>query len=384
MLIRKRGKGFDGDLTLKKFSAQYNFTLVSHDGNGQALRTLIDLGAIEMYGRLLKLPYWSCLGATDQDPQVKGEIDDWWEEMAADAHDRARLFAYLQMQMKAQGIYSGDINGHPDPSLLRAVRAYRMALGQPDDLNLDSDFLRRYLTADNVEVRKLAAAKLDQIAQREGALPVAAAPAPAATAPSAGLASNAPSPAPAPVPPKAAAPAAAPAPAPVATQVTPAAAQPVASAAAAAPSPVPAAQQVNFRPAPIPAAPIPTAPVLGARQANNIAIAYRPGDPAFVGVRTSSNGYLYCYMVDDHQRVSQLFSAADQPLVRVSAGEVSVFAASRAAGRRAVACFSSARILGQYPLDVTGIQGGVDALRMKFASVSGNSFEMGVFHVKYQ
>ena len=88
VLIRKRGKGVDGDFTLKKWSVQYNFTLVSHDGNGQALRTLIDLGAIELFGRLLKLPYWSCLGASDRDPEVTSEIDDWWEEMAADPRDR--------------------------------------------------------------------------------------------------------------------------------------------------------------------------------------------------------------------------------------------------------------------------------------------------------
>jgi len=124
VLVRKKGRGFDGDLTLKKFSVQYNFTLVSNDGNGQAMRTLIEIGAIELYGRLLKLPYWSCLGASEEDPSVKGEIDDWWEEMAADPHDRGRLMAYLQFQMKAQGVYDGEINGRADPALLRAVRSF--------------------------------------------------------------------------------------------------------------------------------------------------------------------------------------------------------------------------------------------------------------------
>jgi len=166
-----------------------------------------------MYGRLLKLPYWSCLGASEQDPEVKAEIDDWWEEMAADPHDRGRLFAYLQMQMKAQGVYDGEINGRVDPALLRAVRAYRVALGQPDDLNLDSTFLRKYLAADHAEVRKIAATKLDGIALLEGPLP---APTPAPTASTA---------TPPNVPPVAAAPTAGPTP----EQVSTPARQPVAA-----------------------------------------------------------------------------------------------------------------------------------------------------------
>src|SRR5258708_18956889 len=145
------------------------------------------------------------MGSSERDTEVKSEIEDWWEEMAADQRDRARLFAYLQMQMKAQGVYDGQINGRVDPALLRAVRAYRVALGQPDDLNLDSTFLRKYLAADHAEVRKIAATKLDSIALLEGPLP---APTPAPTASTA---------TPPNVPPVAAAPTAGPTPAQVST-----------------------------------------------------------------------------------------------------------------------------------------------------------------------
>jgi len=71
VLLRKHGNGYDGDLTVKNFSIEYNFTLVSSDANGQALRTLIEFGAIGLYGRMLKLPYWTCRGASDQDPVVR-------------------------------------------------------------------------------------------------------------------------------------------------------------------------------------------------------------------------------------------------------------------------------------------------------------------------
>jgi hypothetical protein len=416
VLLRKRGTGYDGDLTLKKFSVQYNFTLVSHDGNGQALRALIELGAIEMYGRLLKLPYWSCIGASEQDPEVKAEIDDWWEEMAADPHDRGRLFAYLQMQMKAQGVYDGQITGRVDPALLRAVRAYRVALGQPDDLNLDSTFLRKYLAADHAEVRKIAATKLDSIALLEGPLP-ASTPAPTASTAT-----------PPNVPPVAAAPTAGPTPAqvstpdrqPVAAQsvtaAPPAPARTASAAPAAAQESMPIAQTASSLPAsatpaaaprlvkavwtppsssdpalkPIARAapPVATIPIEGSRPANNAA--YRAGEPFFVGVISPRDGYLYCYLVDDQKRVSQFYPAPAQPLARVSGGTLTVvnsgspLLASRLGSREEVACFSSPKDLGRQPLDLWGITGGLEGLKSRFATAVSGAFAMGVFDVKVQ
>lgn len=446
VLIRKRGKGFDGDLTLKKFGIQYNFTLVSHDGNGQALRTLIEIGAIEMYGRLLKLPYWSCIGSSDQDPEVKSEIDDWWEEMAADQRDRARLFAYLQMQMKAQGVYDGEVNGRVDEALLRAVRAYRVALGQPDDVNVDSTFLRKYLAADHVEVRKLALAKLQDIALQEGPLPPpAAAPiaqsAPA-TAQNAATAQSAAAPQGTPatvqsaataqgtastqsVPPVAArslvtapiasassaVPGPAAAPLPGASSPSMTAPRPVTEAAPApvqpsAPPPVAAVQPAITRPAPIASAapaqaaglkqvayrptqaPVATIPIEGSRPANNTA--YRAGEPFFVGVISPRDGYLYCYLVDDQKHISQFYPAPTQPLARASGGALTVLnpesplLASRPGRREEVACFSSPKDLGRQPLDVSAIGGGLDGLKSRFAVAVSGAFAMGVFDVKVQ
>jgi hypothetical protein len=447
VLIRKRGKGYDGDLTLRKFSVQYNFTLVSHDGNGQALRTLI-----ELFGRLLKLPYWSCIGATDQDPEVRAEIDDWWEELAGDPNERGRLFAYLQMQMKAQGVYDGEVNGRIDQPLLRAVRAYRMALGQPDDLNLDAAFLRKYLEADQAEVRKIAASNLADIAIKEGPLPepvaqnTAAAPPPAQVAqaaPPAGPAAPAPqqqvaqasASAPAPQPARAASaaaaapapqqvaqapaaqparaastPAAAPAPQQVAQAAAPAA-QPVkpASTPAAAPAPQQVAQAAATRPVAAagvaassaaqpaatsvqevayrPAQPVAHIPIEGSRPANNSA--YKAGEPFFVGVISPHDGYLYCYLIDDQQHVSQFFPAPAQSPSRVSGGTLTVvnstspLVASHPPRREEVACFTSPKDLGRQPLDPTSVLG-LDALKTRFAIAVSGGYAMGVFDVKVQ
>jgi len=444
VLLRKHGNGYDGEMTLTNFAIEYNFTLSSNDGNGQALRTLIELGAIELYGRLLKLPYWSCLGASAQDPQVSAEIDDWWEEMASDPRDRGRLLGYLQVQMKAQGLYDGAINGQVSPRLLRTVRAYELALGMPDGLNLDAAFLHKYLTADHAEVRKVAAAKLAEIDQKEGPLPPEpiaqaapqgapagqAAPVAQTTTPGPGspVARNTPqnsSPTPgAPGvqsgPSVARAPVAAPmasattvaaapsagVPAPLATSqtatgpaaVTPAALvpAPVAAAQAAAkqtstlaaspaaqPTPAAGVQKAAFHPP----APVATIPIEGSRPASKGA--YQAGEPFFVGVISPHDGYLYCYLVDDRLSVSQFYPTPAQAPTRLAGGTLTVvnsaspLVANHRGRREQVACFSSPKDLGRQPLEPESVRG-LEALKTRFAIAVSGAYAMGVFDVNVQ
>lgn len=178
VLVRRKGNGFDGDLSLKKFGVQYNFTLTSSDAQGQALRTLVELSVIELYGRLLKIPYWSCLGLTDADPGVALEIEDWWETLRGDIPS---LVSYLQIQMQARGLYKGEIDGQLSEALRRAIRAYRLAMGLPGDLNLDLEFFRKYLATDHLALQARALAELARInghggAGAAGARPAAARP----------------------------------------------------------------------------------------------------------------------------------------------------------------------------------------------------------------
>jgi peptidoglycan hydrolase-like protein with peptidoglycan-binding domain len=174
VLIRRKGRGYDGDLTLKKFGVQYNFVFNSSDGQGQALRTLVELSVIELYGRLLKIPYWTCLGLTDSDPGVAAEIEDWWETLRGDLPS---LAAYLQAQMRAKGLFDGEVDGVIDERLLRAVMAYKAALGLPEDTNFDGDVFRRYLIADHSRIQPLAVQKLAAINAKRGPTgPVATSP----------------------------------------------------------------------------------------------------------------------------------------------------------------------------------------------------------------
>jgi negative regulator of replication initiation len=155
VLIMREGAGTDAELSLNKFGVNFNFTLARSEGSAQALRTLAELATIELFGRLLKIPYWSCLNVDANDPQVASEIVDWWETLAANP---VLLVAYFQQQMKARGLYPGEATGDVDDSLLHAIKIYQRAIGESESTTLDFDFFRRYLSVDHAATGKKALA----------------------------------------------------------------------------------------------------------------------------------------------------------------------------------------------------------------------------------
>ena len=169
-LLYKEGAGTDGEGTIKKLGLNFSYSLSRSDGQAQALRNLVELAAIELVGRLNKLPYWQCLGINGNGDEVKLEVSDWWEELNA---DKVRLITYLQRQLKARGVYSGDIDGEPDDELLNGLLAYRRALGIPATSKVDEPFFTAYLAANHQEVQASARA---EFAKYLASRPVPAAP----------------------------------------------------------------------------------------------------------------------------------------------------------------------------------------------------------------
>lgn len=160
ILVMKEGTGVDGEAMIRKLGLNFNFTVSKSEGQAQALRTLIELAAIELIGKLHKLPYWTCLGATDQDETVAAEILDWWESLAADPRE---LVLYFQKQMAVRGIYEGEIDGRVSDDLLRAIKIYQQAMGMSESSTLDLDFFRRYLATNHGEVQPKAQARYKEI-----------------------------------------------------------------------------------------------------------------------------------------------------------------------------------------------------------------------------
>jgi hypothetical protein len=99
--------GMQGTVDNKTFGVSYNFNVNRSEGVGGGVRNLVELATIELFGKLLRIPYWQCLGVPPSHPMVKREIGDWYFNLV----EEGKLVAYMQNQLRIMGRYNGPANG---------------------------------------------------------------------------------------------------------------------------------------------------------------------------------------------------------------------------------------------------------------------------------
>lgn len=171
VVIFKEGKGFDADATISKFGINYNMSLSRSEGQSQALRNLVELAAIELFGKLTRTPYWICLGSTGDQPEIRREIEDWYYGFQANP---PQLTAWFQNQLRLRGYYNGVVDGADSHELRIAAAGYRKALGLPEEGGLDFAFFVAYLAADHADVMAGAPAPTLAALPPDGASPARA------------------------------------------------------------------------------------------------------------------------------------------------------------------------------------------------------------------
>lgn len=143
--IRRFGKGRDGGLIFEKFGAKYSFNVSRTGGTASSLRALIQLGAIELYGKLFKVPFWQCTGADPSQSGIRDLTTQWFIQLY-DPADPRPFVLWLQRQMRARGLYGGALDGIATPELEQAAQAYGTLLDNPQDYGT---YFQRYLRADH-------------------------------------------------------------------------------------------------------------------------------------------------------------------------------------------------------------------------------------------
>jgi Domain of unknown function (DUF4384) len=123
--VFKSGSGVDGEAEYKKFGINFSQTLQRAEGQSQALRTLVELGVVELFGRLFRMPYWKCLGVSAAHDAVRQETADWYYMLS----NNSELVPWMQIQLRNRGAYSGPIDGKPNAAYLAAVQLARKVLG---------------------------------------------------------------------------------------------------------------------------------------------------------------------------------------------------------------------------------------------------------------
>lgn len=279
IVILQQGSGTDASSTIRKFNINYQSSTSRSEGTAIALRNLIELATIELLGKLVKIPYWRCLGAKDNDPEAKSEVSDWFEGMVQ-SENQGELFTYFQFHLSRLGLYEGEINGTPSKELADAIRKYRVVLGMSETSDLNAELFGMHLGANRSTVRGKVETLLAEAAAAKPPVDAAAsAKAPTPNPPSAGTA-----------------------PAPVQVAV---AAQANATQAANQ------TQAVNQTQAAAPG---------GAIDLKFLALKTQPANGAEVDVKLSANGEatVYCFMKDAAGAVIRLLPNAGAKQVRLS------------------------------------------------------------------
>lgn len=166
--IIRAGSGLEAEAEYKKFGINYQSNLSRSEGTSQALRNLVELASVELFGKLTKTPYWICLGGTSQAESVKNEISDWYSGMYSDGE----IVSFWQQQMRIRGLYAGEINGQNDAALIAAITAYRDALGLGKTAVVDLAFFTAYLDANHYDIAPKAREKLASYQSPAAPIPI--------------------------------------------------------------------------------------------------------------------------------------------------------------------------------------------------------------------
>jgi hypothetical protein len=119
----------------------FSFATSRADGPAQAARNMIELATVELVGKLIKAPYWQCVGTPDTDAEVQREMDDWFFSM-----EEEERISFYQNRMRERRYYDGAVNGQSDAAFASALLGYRKAMGLSPQGPLDIDFFKQFVT----------------------------------------------------------------------------------------------------------------------------------------------------------------------------------------------------------------------------------------------
>ena len=105
---------------ISKLGASFNVSLGKAEGLHQAVRTLIELSAIEVLGKLAEVPFWRCLQVDHTNPAVVAEAKAWFDGMS-----KAEKIAFVQGALSEQGIHRGAETGVIDAATKDAIAHYQ-------------------------------------------------------------------------------------------------------------------------------------------------------------------------------------------------------------------------------------------------------------------
>lgn len=143
LVITRAGKGGELGGKLGKVGFSFNMSLNKSEGLGSGVRALIELGMIELVGKLTGTPYWKCLEIDKTSPVMIEQAREWYDGMIP--ADRVKL---VQRKLAGMNLYQGPVSGVATRDLTSAIGKFQADNGLIADGRINFDLYYALLDAD--------------------------------------------------------------------------------------------------------------------------------------------------------------------------------------------------------------------------------------------
>lgn len=145
--VVRKGKGADLSGLIKNLGAVFQINFTESEGLHHAVRTLVELGTIEIMGKLTQVPYWECLDIETSSSFVQTQVRDWYKSLS-----REELVKFIQAKLSALELYDGPVDGEESAELKSVIALYQSRQGLIADSK--PDYMLYYnLIADPTPIR---------------------------------------------------------------------------------------------------------------------------------------------------------------------------------------------------------------------------------------
>ena len=122
LAVYDRGLGTEVGARINSVGTFFDFGLDKQDGLGQAIRNMVDLGAIEVIGKLYDIPYLTCLPIKYDAPHTNKLI---LKEYKRYRDNYPKLIRTIQAKLKNNNYYRGDLTGKLDQNTYLSIEYFR-------------------------------------------------------------------------------------------------------------------------------------------------------------------------------------------------------------------------------------------------------------------
>jgi curli biogenesis system outer membrane secretion channel CsgG len=132
--VTRTGRAGDTGGQISSLGLFFNISLNRSEGMHAAVRSLVELSAIEVLGKLAQVPYWRCLQIDQTNPAVEAQARAWFDDMSA-----REQVVFVQRALASQGLYEAPITGELDPATEGAIARYQADNGLLADGRINFD-----------------------------------------------------------------------------------------------------------------------------------------------------------------------------------------------------------------------------------------------------